>query len=166
VKKSFRLLFLISAGVIILDQITKWMILKTIPVYESYPIIQGFFHLVHVRNRGVAFGIMNRPGSQVLLYLLILMTLAAVVLLAFWLTRLGEKEGKIALGLSLVIGGALGNLIDRVRMGEVLDFLDFHIGGYHWPAFNVADSAVTVGVVWLALNILFSRDAKGEGRKA
>lgn len=165
-KRSYRLLFLVSAGVIALDQITKWVVLKTIPLYGSYPVIHGFFNIVHVRNRGVAFGIMNRPGNQIILYLLTLFTLAAVVLLVFWFTRLSAKEGKIAFGLSLVVGGALGNLIDRVRMGEVIDFLDFHVGAFYWPAFNVADSAITVGAFWLALNILFSRDAKGESRKA
>jgi signal peptidase II len=159
------LLFLVSAGVIVLDQITKWVVLRTIPVYESYPVIQGFFNLVHVRNRGIAFGIMNRPGSQIILYLLTFVTLAAVVLLVLWFTRLKAEEGKAGLGLSLVVGGALGNLIDRVRMGEVVDFLDFHVGAYHWPAFNVADSAITVGTIWLALGILFSPDAKGGTRR-
>lgn len=164
-KRSYRLLFLVSPGVIILDQITKWIVLVTIPLHESVSIIQGFFDLVHVRNRGVAFGIMNRPGSQAVFYLLTLVTLAAVVLLVFWFTRLSAREEKAALGISLVVGGALGNLIDRVRMGEVVDFLDFHLGTFHWPAFNVADSAITVGTLWLAIIILLTRDPKGESRK-
>jgi signal peptidase II len=160
------MLFLVSPAVILLDQITKWIVLKTIPMYGSYPVLDSFFHLVHVRNRGVAFGILNRAGSQIILYLLTLVTLTAVVLLVCWFARLRENEGKAGLGLSLVVGGALGNLIDRVRMGEVVDFLDFHIGAFHWPAFNVADSAITVGTLWLAFTLLFSSDAKGESRKA
>jgi signal peptidase II len=150
--------------VILLDQITKWAVLKSIPLYGSSPVIEGFFNLVHVRNRGIAFGIMNRPGgSQITIYLLTLVTLGAIFLLFFWFSRLGAKEErKTTFGLALVIGGALGNLIDRIRMGEVVDFLDLHVGTFHWPAFNVADSAITVGVFWLALTIFFSSDPKGE----
>lgn len=164
-KRSYRLLFLVSPAVIVLDQVTKWVVLAAIPLHESITVIGGFFHLVHVRNRGVAFGILNRPDSQITFYLLTLVTLVAVILLLFWFTRLGPGEGKVALGISLVVGGALGNLIDRVRLGEVVDFLDFQLWTYHWPAFNVADSAITAGTLWLALNILFTREAKGEGRK-
>ena len=148
---------------ILLDQITKWAVLKTIPLYGSRPVIEGFFNLVHVRNRGIAFGIMNTPGgSQITIYLLTLVTLVAIFLLFLWFSRLGAEERKTTFGLALVIGGALGNLIDRIRMGEVVDFLDVHVGTFHWPAFNVADSAISVGVFWLALMIFFSSDPKGE----
>jgi len=163
VKRSYRLFFLISPAVILLDQITKWAVLKTIPLYGSYPVIEGFLHLVHVRNRGIAFGIMNRPGgSQITIYLLTLVTLVAIFLLFLWFSRLGAEERKTTFGLALVIGGALGNLIDRIRMGEVVDFLDVHVGTFHWPAFNVADSAISVGVFWLALTIFFCGDPKGD----
>jgi len=161
VRKSYRLFLLISPAVIILDQITKWAVLKSIPLYGSYPVIEGFFNIVHVRNRGIAFGIMNRPdGSQITIYILTVVTLAAIFLLFFWFSRLGAEERKTAYGLALVIGGALGNLIDRIRMGEVVDFLDIHVGTFHWPAFNVADSAITLGVFWLALTIFFSSGPK------
>jgi signal peptidase II len=163
VRRSYRLFFLISPAVILLDQITKWAVLKTIPLYASYPVIEGFFNLVHVRNRGIAFGIMNRPGgSQFTIYLLTLVTLVAIFFLFFWFSRLGAEGRKTTFGLALVVGGALGNLIDRVRLGEVVDFLDLHVGAFHWPAFNVADSAITVGVFWLALTIFFSSDPKSE----
>ncbi|RJR38568.1 MAG: signal peptidase II [Desulfobacteraceae bacterium] len=158
-KRSYRLFLLISPAVILLDQITKWIVLKSIPLYGSYPLIEGFFNLVHVRNRGIAFGIMNRPGgSQITIYVLTLVTLAAIFLLFLWFSRLGAEEKKTTWGLALVIGGALGNLVDRIRMGEVVDFLDVHVGTFHWPAFNIADSAITVGVFWLALTIFFSSD--------
>lgn len=155
-KVGYPLFILVSAGIVVLDQITKWLVLKTIPLHESYPLIDGVLNLCHVRNRGIAFGILNRGGSQITMVLLTLVTLAAVVLVVFWFRRLkAEGKGGSALGLSLILGGAVGNLIDRIRLGEVIDFLDLHLGDYHWPAFNVADSAITIGTLWLALTILF-----------
>jgi signal peptidase II len=82
-------------------------------------------------------------------------TIAAVLLLLFWFTKLKDEERRLIFGLSLILGGAIGNLIDRLRLREVIDFLDFHLGAYHWPAFNVADSAITVGTFWVAINLLF-----------
>lgn len=108
----------------------------------------------------MAFGLMNRPGMEWGFYLLAVTTLAAVLLLIFWFTRLKDEERKWVLALSFIVGGALGNLIDRLRLQEVVDFLDFYVGPYHWPAFNVADSAITVGTFWLALNMLTSRPSK------
>jgi signal peptidase II len=84
-------------------------------------------------------------------------TIGAVFLLAFWFTRLSGEEKSLVFGISLILGGAVGNLIDRLILHEVIDFLDVYIGRYHWPAFNVADSAITVGVIWLAINMLFRR---------
>jgi signal peptidase II len=163
-KVGYPLLILGSAGIVVLDQITKWAVLRTIPLYESFPLIDGLLNLCHVRNRGVAFGFLNRAGSQVTLYLLILVTLVAVVLVVVWFGKLrSEGGGRGAFGLSLILGGAVGNLVDRVRLGEVVDFLDFHLGAYHWPAFNVADSAVTVGTLWLALNLLFPDKSGSHG---
>lgn len=143
--------------VLLLDLVSKYLILKTIPVHGSVTVVHGFFNLVHVRNRGMAFGFLNRPGSDFQSYFLVSATLCAVVLLVYWFIRLKRHEWRMALGLSFIMGGALGNLIDRLRWGEVVDFLDFHAGSYHWPAFNVADSAITVGTIWLALSILFVR---------
>ena len=124
-------------------------------MYETQPLISGFFNLVHVRNRGMAFGIMNRPGADWGFTLLLCATLGAVALLLFWFYRLKSEDKGMAIPLSLILGGAIGNLLDRMRFGEVIDFLDFYIGPYHWPAFNVADSAITVGTLWLAVSLLF-----------
>ena len=137
-----------------MDQITKHVIASRFPLHDSQPLISGFFNLVHVRNRGMAFGIMNRPGADWGFYILLGATLGAVALLLFWFYRLKSEDRGMVLPLSLILGGATGNLLDRVRMGEVIDFLDFHIGPYHWPAFNVADSAITVGTLWLAVILL------------
>lgn len=162
-KRPNPLLLLGSLGVIALDQVSKWAVSKSVPLYECYPVIDGFLNLVHVKNRGIAFGILNRPGGNLTLYLLTLMTLIAVFFLVFWFMRTRAEERGTINGLILIIGGAVGNLIDRVRVGEVIDFLDFHIGSFHWPAFNIADSAITVGTFWLALNLLFSGGFKGDG---
>ena len=164
-KMGYPLFILGSAAIVALDQVTKWVVVKSVPLYESFPIVDGVLSLCHVRNRGIAFGFLNRAGSQVTFYLLTFVTLAAVALVVFWFSRLkAEGKGGTALGLCLILGGAVGNLIDRIRIGEVVDFLDFHLGAYHWPAFNVADSAITVGTLWLALKILFP--GRGEGQRA
>lgn len=144
-----------ALAVLVLDQMTKYWIATRFPLHETQPLISGFFNLVHVRNRGMAFGIMNRPGADWGFILLLGATLGAVALLLFWFYRLKPEDGRMAFPLSLVLGGAAGNLLDRVRLGEVIDFLDFHLGSYHWPAFNVADSAITVGTLWLAASLLF-----------
>jgi signal peptidase II len=144
-----------ALAVLALDQATKVLIAAWFPLYETTPLINGFFNLVHIRNKGMAFGIMNRPGADWGFILLLGATLGTVALLLFWFYRLKSEERGIVFPLSLILGGATGNLVDRVRLGEVIDFLDFYIGPYHWPAFNVADSAITVGTLWLAASILF-----------
>jgi signal peptidase II len=162
VKKTFRLWP--AFAVLALDQITKQWVATRFPLHETKPLISGFFNLVHVRNKGMAFGIMNRPGADWGSLLLIGATLGALALLLFWFYKLKPEDMGMAHPLSLIMGGAAGNLLDRLRLGEVIDFLDFHVGAYHWPAFNVADSAITVGTIWLALSLLFrpaSKDKKG-----
>lgn len=157
IKRNIYLLTLPALAVILLDQISKYIVLRSIALHESIPVISGFFSLVHTRNRGMAFGLMNRPGSDFSFYFLVAATLGAVILLLFWFTKLKDEERRLIFGLSLILGGAIGNLIDRLRIREVIDFLDFHIGTYHWPAFNLADSAITVGTFWVAINLLFYR---------
>jgi len=149
-------------AVLLLDQMTKLWIASRFALYETRPVVSGFFNLVHVRNRGMAFGFMNRPENDWGFMLLLGATLAAVALLLFWFCSLKSTDRGLALPLSLILGGAVGNLIDRIRTQEVIDFLDFHIGPYHWPAFNVADSAITVGTVWLAVKILFYSTRTGK----
>lgn len=149
-----------ALAVIFLDQISKIVLVRIIPVYDNVPVIRGFFNLVHVRNRGIAFGMMNRPGGGFVFYFLIAATVGAIGLLIFWFRKLKDEDHGTVLGLSLILGGAIGNLIDRIRLGEVIDFLDFYMGSYHWPAFNVADSAITVGVLWLAIHMLFHNPLK------
>lgn len=131
-------------AVIIADQITKALVLSYLDPYSALEIIPGFFSLVNVRNPGAAFGILNDGGELRTLFL-IGVSIVAFVIIAFLLRHSRNKVESLAL--SLIGSGAIGNLIDRLRFGEVVDFLDFSIGSYHWPAFNVADSAITLGVI-------------------
>ena len=156
-KRNLHLLIWPALSIVTMDQISKYIVQKSIELHGSIPVISGFFNLVHTRNRGMAFGILNRPGSDLGYYAMVTATLVAVILLLFWFSRLKQKERILAPGFSLILGGAIGNLIDRIRLREVVDFLDFYAGSYHWPAFNLADSAITVGTFWVILSLLFLR---------
>lgn len=149
-----------AVAVVAVDQAAKHWIVARFSLYETTPLINGFFSLVHIRNRGMAFGIMNRQGADWGFILLLCATLGAIALLLFWFYRLKPQDRGMAFPLSLVLGGAVGNLLDRARLGEVIDFLDFYLGSFHWPAFNVADSAITVGTLWLAASLLFHPGSK------
>jgi signal peptidase II len=151
--KSFLLLPVLVLGVA-LDQITKFLVVKSLPLGAQIPIIPGFFNLVHIRNRGAAFGLLANLSPHFAWIFFIITTLAVLVVVSYLWWRLPAGQGTAALGYSLIITGALGNLIDRVRLGEVIDFLDFYWGRQHWPAFNVADSLVCLGaglLVWVIL---------------
>jgi len=163
--KTFSsLLILPVAFIIALDQISKFLVANTVGVHQKINVIGGFLNIVHVRNRGMAFGLLNRPGAEAGSYFLILATLIAVALMLFWFVRLRNVDSKTTLALSFIIGGAIGNLVDRVRLKEVVDFLDFHVGSYHWPAFNLADSAITIGTIWLLIRIIFQASPKEKTR--
>jgi signal peptidase II len=141
--------FALSAAIVAVDQLTKWLVLG---YFENrYPRVEltGFFNLVLVFNKGAAFSLFAQAaGWQT--PLLAAFALAAAVIVSVLIVR-NPGRGLLCLGLALILGGALGNLIDRVRFGHVVDFLDFHALGWHWPAFNVADSAISVGAVILIL---------------
>ena len=138
---------------LVADQVSKWWILEHVMKPPRVIPVTDFFNLVMVWNRGVSFGLFNTPGSSAWV-----LTGLALALTAFLLVWLWRADGhRLALALGLIIGGALGNVVDRVRFGAVADFLDFYVGNWHWPAFNVADSAITVGVVILILDSLFQR---------
>lgn len=159
-KRLEPLLLFPSLTVIVLDQAAKAVVTRALRLHETVPVVKGLFNLVNLRNRGIAFGLLNRPGNDLVFYLLTIVTVGAVVLMLVWFTRLGQEERRIKFGLSLIMGGAVGNLIDRLRLNEVIDFLDFHVGQYHWPAFNVADSAITIGTIWLAVTLIFNAPSR------
>jgi signal peptidase II len=146
---------LILAGLVIgLDQLSKWWIVARVMDPPQIIELAPFFNLVMAWNRGVSFGIFNQASAWNV-PILTVVTLAIVAALVLWLRKAETRWVRLALG--LVIGGALGNLIDRLRYGAVADFLDFHAFGWHWPAFNVADSAISVGAALLILDSLFRK---------
>ena len=148
--------------VVLTDQISKLAVLKNIDLHDSIPVIDGFFHLVHMHNRGMAFGIMNQAEISWKFYLLLCATFVAVGVICYWLWTI-KDEGRIFIScISLILGGAIGNLIDRVRLHEVVDFLDFTFWGYHWPAFNIADSAISVGVFIIVIIMIFQKGPEKE----
>jgi signal peptidase II len=145
--------------ILVLDQLTKMIVDRTMSLHQSIPIIDGFFSLTYVRNTGAAFGIFAGSHEAFRLPFLILVSVLALGFVVVMLKRLHDEEKGLITALSLIIGGAIGNLIDRVLYGEVIDFLDFYWSNYHWPAFNVADSCITIGVL---ITLFYLIRAKGE----
>jgi len=150
-------LAIIAGSVIILDQITKAIILYSMPLYHSISIIPGFFSISHIHNPGGAFGFMANY-SPVLRSIVFLFFSSLAICLIFYLYKKTPREySLLATGFALIFGGAIGNLIDRIRFGKVVDFLDFYIGSIHWPAFNVADSAISIGMVIFIYHFFFKK---------
>jgi signal peptidase II len=141
-----------------LDQVSKLLVLAKLPLGSQRPLIPGLLNLVHVRNKGAAFGLLSGWSAEFAWLFFVATAGLVLVVLGYLLWRLSDDRWGTALGYSLVLTGALGNLIDRVRLGEVVDFIDVYWGRYHWPAFNVADSLVCVGAAILAWVII--RDEK------
>jgi signal peptidase II len=141
---------LLAVFVVVTDAITKAIILANFRIHEALPVIPGFFQIVHVRNTGAAFGLGANSSSPLVPLLLSVGALAVFLLVVVYSLRSAADDMLLQTGLHLILGGAVGNLIDRFRLGSVVDFLDFYVtwGGreYHWPAFNVADSAIVVGI--------------------
>ena len=139
----------ILVGGVALDQITKLLVVQGLTLGDQVPVIEGFFNLVLVYNRGAAFGLFSNLSVEFAWVFFIITTSLVLAVVTFLWWRLPEDKTLAAVGYSLIFAGAVGNLIDRVRLGEVIDFLDFHLGRYHWPAFNVADSLVCLGAGFL-----------------
>ncbi|MCU1219922.1 MAG: signal peptidase [Candidatus Angelobacter sp.] len=145
---------LIALAVLLLDRITKWAIGQTIPLEDAINIIPGFFRLTHLENTGAAFSLFADSTSPFRTVLLIAFSLAALAVICFLLWKDRNVFNAGTLALSLILGGAVGNLWDRLAYGKVTDFLDFYIGPHHWPPFNIADSAIVVGALLLLLRML------------
>lgn len=148
----------LAGAVLVLDQLTKWWILTGVMTPPRVIEVTGFFNLVLVWNRGISFGVMNTHGPWNA-WILSAIALAIAASLTVWLRRVTPGLQRVALG--LIIGGALGNVIDRLVHGAVVDFIDLHLSRYHWPAFNVADAAISVGAVLLIGDALLRRDRTG-----
>lgn len=145
-----RVLF-VSAILVLADQVSKAIVVRTMSLYESVPVIENFFHFTYITNDGMAFGIDFPFG-----YFIFSLVSALLTLFLFWyLWTVRNDSLVIRLGLAMIIAGAVGNLIDRLMLGEVIDFLDFMIGNFHWYVFNLADSYVTVGMVLILTDSIF-----------
>ena len=143
----------ISLIVLALDAWTKWLVANHISPHESVSLIPNVFELVHVRNTGAAFGIGANSGSQLVPLLLNGGALAVFLTVVVYAIRTAVTDRVLQVGLHLILGGAIGNLLDRFRLGYVVDFLDVYIRDHHWPAFNVADSAICIGIALLFLDM-------------
>ncbi|MGQ0696054.1 MAG: signal peptidase II [Nitrospiraceae bacterium] len=151
------LLASVTGVVILVDQVTKLYIMQTMRPHESIPIVANLFSLTYIRNPGAAFGLLAGSSNGFRMVFFGLTSIFALGLLGTLLVRMSEREWVGRLSVSGILGGAIGNLIDRLRYGEVIDFLDVYVEHYHWPAFNVADSAITVGVVFLIVHFVFEK---------
>lgn len=153
----YIVLLMLSVGTILLDQASKAQIMQTMRLHESIPIIPNFFSLTYIRNPGAAFGLLASSSNGFRLLFFGLTSLFALVLLGTIFIRLRHEDWAGQLSIAGILGGAIGNMLDRLRFGEVIDFLDFYIEGYHWPAFNVADAAISVGVVFLIIHFAMEK---------
>lgn len=158
----YVLLGLVSLGIIVIDQVTKLYIMQTMRLHESIVVIPNLFSITYIRNPGAAFGILSTSSGSFRFIFFGLTSLFALGLLGTILVRMPKHDWMGQISVVAILGGAIGNLLDRLRYGEVIDFLDFYIEAYHWPAFNVADSAITVGVIFLILHFTFEKQKEPE----
>ncbi len=157
-RRLFYFLFILI--LLIADQLTKAIVAQKISFLSRKSIIPGFFNLTHIRNRGAIFGFFSQSESQFLYILLMLVSLTALGLVIFYFFKTPTSERFMIISLSFIMAGALGNLIDRIFRGYVIDFLDFYVKKWHWPSFNVADASITIGAFCLIFVFFFKRRPK------
>jgi signal peptidase II len=157
-----RFHFLIALLVVLLDRASKWAVAKNISLHDGIQVIPGFFRITHVENRGAAFGLFADSPGEWKIAMLVLFSIVALIVVTALLWRNSHAMTSTGIGLALILGGAVGNLWDRVLNGRVVDFLLFYIGQYQWPAFNVADSAIVCGAGLLVIEILFAKAPEPE----
>jgi signal peptidase II len=148
---------LVSLAVLVLDQWTKWLVERHLPEHLLQPVVPGLINLTNVRNTGVAFGLFASAGHLPTTLLLAGLSLAAFVVVGLYFWKTPAQHRLLLFALALVLGGAVGNLLDRVMSGAVTDFVDVYWRSHHWPSFNVADSAISVGLTLMALESLWPR---------
>lgn len=150
-------LALITGTLLLLDQLTKAVVLKTMPLYHSIGVIPGFFNITHIHNPGGAFGFLASQSSDIRKMVFIVVSMLAMCLIAYLYHTTPRSQPVLSTGFAMIFGGAAGNLVDRIRFGSVVDFLDFYAGSYHWPAFNVADSSISIGMGIFVFHLLFRK---------
>jgi signal peptidase II len=157
---------LLSLAVLVLDQWTKWLVEVHLPHSVSHELVPGLLNLTHVKNTGVAFGLFASHGADGGAWVLVAMGLVALGAVFLYFRFASVRDRLLLAALALIVGGAVGNLIDRLASGAVTDFVDVYVGTYHWPAFNVADSAITVGIALMILDSFRShRRSAGAGER-
>lgn len=156
----------VSLAVLFLDQWTKGIVTRTMEVHQSKTVIPNVFDLTYVRNSGAAFGLFASVDSAMKAVVLNSVAVVVFLIVSAYALRSSHKSVRLQVGLALILGGAVGNLLDRVRFGYVVDFLDFSVSGHHWPAFNVADSAICIGVAVLFLDMLGHEEEPAPGPDA
>ena len=152
----------IAVAAVLLDRVTKVIIEHTLPSNDAITVIPGFFQITHVHNRGAAFGLFAESTSEWRTALLVGFSAVALAVVAYLLWKSDHSLPSTAIGLSMILGGAIGNLWDRVARGQVTDFLHFYIGNHVWPDFNVADSCIVVGAILLMAEIIFAKNPAHE----
>jgi signal peptidase II len=153
-RSASRLEIWLPAAVVILDQATKLAVRRALPLHESMQIVPGFLDFTHVRNTGAAFGILNAVDFPFKTVVIAIVATAALIGVAIYTRSLTHQQLLVRVGMSLIIGGAAGNLIDRLIIGSVVDFVDVYWRSYHFWAFNVADSAITIGVTLMIFDMI------------
>ena len=156
-KTKYLRLVVVTGLIVVADQVTKALIFAYLPYHQSITVVPGFFDITHIHNPGGAFGLMANLGETARTIIFLLASSLAVGLILYFYIKTPPSYTFLAVGFALIFGGAIGNLIDRVRLGIVIDFLDVYIGEYHWPAFNIADSAITVGIIIFGYHLLFKK---------
>jgi signal peptidase II len=151
-KNRYAILAAVTVIVLVIDQATKVYIDRTMQLYQSIPVVNGLFSITYMRNKGAAFSFLSSFDYRLPFFILVSLVAVVAILVAY--RKLRDDQRFAALSLALILSGAVGNLIDRIRLGEVIDFLDVFWQTHHWPAFNVADSAICVGVALLAVDMM------------
>jgi signal peptidase II len=155
--RKYSRLVAIAGLIVLLDQLSKAIILKSMPLHHSISVIPGFFDITFIFNPGGAFGFLAGQHSILRHVFFLGATSLAICFIFILYRKIPQTHSLLANAFALIIGGAVGNLIDRVRFEKVVDFLDFYLGKYHWPAFNVADSAISVGMVIFVYHLIFNK---------
>ena len=159
-KNKYLQLLLASNFLIVLDQITKYMVTIHVPLHYSISVVEGFFSITHIRNPGVAFGLFAGHESEYKVLFFVVISIIAILAILIIFHQTPDDKRMVKVGLILIFSGAVGNLIDRILYKEVIDFLDFFYNGSHWPAFNVADSCITIGVSFMILDLFYGNPAE------
>ncbi|MBN1939389.1 MAG: signal peptidase II [Candidatus Aminicenantes bacterium] len=155
--KRFAPYAALAGLVIVLDQVSKALIVAHVPFYGSVRLIPGFLKLTHIHNKGAILGLFNSSEYSWAPALLLVLNAAALALVLYYFSKTTDEERAARFGLALIVGGALGNVIDRIARGFVVDFIEMSAGSFHWPTYNIADSCITIGAVVLVWSVIFRR---------